>query len=373
MSRMPSDSQSFFMSSGELQYLLDQLVTQGYECLGPKPVDGAIQYLPIASTDDLSPGITLESTPGHYRLLEGKTHRLFSWANGPQGLKPMLFSPRESLWSSEKDHQGRIEFKPSKPAVRPRAVIGVRACDLAALKLQDQHFLSPPADPHYQARREGLFIVGVDCTHPAETCFCAATGDGPALRDGFDIGLSELDEGFLLCAGSDRGAELLERMSLKMADPALCQKAGDEIQAAAEIQTRRMPGDVGSRLPHRLESGHWKEVEQRCLACGNCTAVCPTCFCYSASSEPALDGRGAVEVREWDSCFNPGHSSMHGHPVRGDRASRYRQWLTHKFSGWHQQYGRSGCVGCGRCIAWCPVGIDVTVELKRLLEEEAHE
>jgi len=112
-----------------------------------------------------------------------------------------------------------------------------------------------------------------------------------------------------------------------------------------------------------------QQVAERCLACGNCTAVCPTCFCHRQLAEGDLGGVAGATDRVWDSCFSPGHSLLGGRPLRSDTAARYRQWLTHKFCDWEAQYGRSGCVGCGRCIAWCPVGIDVTGELADLLEE----
>jgi Fe-S-cluster-containing hydrogenase component 2 len=123
-------------------------------------------------------------------------------------------------------------------------------------------------------------------------------------------------------------------------------------------------------LLRQLDSPHWDEVGERCLACANCTLVCPTCFCSSVEDVSDLDGSHAERWRRWDSCFNPGFSHIHGGEVRNSTGARYRQWLTHKLATWHDQFGTSGCVGCGRCVTWCPVGIDLTAEAARLRERE---
>ena len=127
-------------------------------------------------------------------------------------------------------------------------------------------------------------------------------------------------------------------------------------------------------LPELLQEsrGHpqWDDVATRCLGCGNCTLVCPTCFCSGVEDHTDLTGNHAERVRVWDSCFGIDHSYMHGGAIRPSGRSRYRQWLTHKFGTWHDQFGSSGCIGCGRCIAWCPVGIDVTEELAAIRADE---
>jgi ferredoxin len=249
------------------------------------------------------------------------------------------------------------------------AIIGVRACDLAALAMQDRHFVE---DARYQERRHRLLLVGVDCAFPAATCFCASTGDGPGLQQGYDIGLSESDHGMLIWAGTDQGATILEGLGLVAASAAQLREAADNTKAAARQQQRALPGrDRSMRLGSSLNHPAWSQVAERCLACGNCTAVCPSCFCHSIVSRPALDGVQSQQVRQWDSCFNQDHSIMHGHAVRDSIQLRYRQWLTHKLAGWHAQFGRSGCVGCGRCISWCPVGIDITQVTASILEETA--
>ncbi len=359
-----------FVSSLAFQDLLDRFREGGYECLGPVMKDGAIQFQPIQNIGQLPKGVRNDQEPGKYRLRQEQDERLFAWNHGPQGLKPLCFAPQELLWQENRLDAG-LEVAQTLPVVKPSAVIGVRACDIAALAIQDMHFMQKGSiDPHYQARRDQLLLVGVDCAHSAQTCFCASTGDGPALDGGFDIGLAELDDGFLIWPASERGAPWVEALEQQ---PATDEQLAAMLQAttdAAAAQSRGLPHDRQlTGLYQRLDHSRWQNVAERCLSCGNCTAVCPTCFCYSTQHQTELTGDSAQMVRHWDSCFSPTHSEMGHFQVRSRIDQRYRQWLTHKLAGWQEQYGRSGCVGCGRCIAWCPVGIDLTEEVQVLLNE----
>ncbi|MBI2779819.1 MAG: 4Fe-4S dicluster domain-containing protein [Gammaproteobacteria bacterium] len=353
-----------FLPRVALQRLLDALAGSGFRCVGPRLKEGVIVYEALTETVALPQGVHDRQAPGECRVEEISSPRQFAWANGPQALKPFLFAPREVLWRVVRDAEGRLAFREVQPDVKPIAVIGVRACDLAALALQDKHFLGGEyPDPAYAKRRENLFIVAVHCSHPAATCFCVSTGDGPRATHGFDIALSELDDGFVAEAGSVRGKVLLDALGCSAAAAEQIAQAEDEIAHAARAQSRRLPGrNLRDALFANLEHPRWEEVAERCLSCGNCTSVCPTCFCSSESEQPSLDGGDAEHSREWDSCFTRGHSYIHGVVVRSDSRTRYRQWLTHKLGSWHEQYGRSGCVGCGRCVTWCPTGIDITEE-----------
>jgi sulfhydrogenase subunit beta (sulfur reductase) len=331
-------------------------------------MDGIIQYRPIRNTDQLPRGVRDRQAPGRYRVEATPDTRQFAWANGPQGLKPLLFAPAEPLWRVERDADGHLDFQVHEPTPQSTTVLGVRACDLAALRLQDQHFLEGPrADPYYRARRADLLLVAVDCSHPADTCFCASTGDGPACDSAADIILTELDDGFLLRTGSERGLAIAAQLPTRPADESQLQAARDSINAAAAAQPRQRPqADLHATLLTRQDHARWDDIATRCLACGNCTMVCPTCFCHRSEETPALGGAGSEHGRVWDSCFTDGHAHLHGGHLRQTIRDQYRQWLTHKFAGWVEQYGRSGCTGCGRCISWCPVGIDVTAELAEL-------
>lgn len=363
-----------FLPRAGFQALLDALHRAGYRCVGPQVRDGAMVYDTLDQAGTLPQGVRDRQGPGQYRLEKTASPRSFGWANGPQALKPFLFAPRETMWRCERDAGGKLQFSENLPAGEMLAVIGVRACDLAALRLQDRHFLQGRfVDPYYAVRRENIFLVAVHCTHPAETCFCASTGDGPRATEDFDIALSELDDGYLVQAGSDRGSAITAQLPLVPATDVQRRIAEREVEAGARQQTRGLPSrNLREALFANLEHPRWDNVAERCLSCGNCTSVCPTCFCHSEFDETALDGAHSVRARQWDSCFTQGHSYIHGMTIRADTRTRYRQWLTHKLGSWHEQYGRSGCVGCGRCIAWCPVGIDITEEAREIAGGGGH-
>ncbi len=361
--------ETLFLDAADRQRLIDALREAGYAVHGPVVRDGVIRYAPVATLADLPRGWRDTQAPGRYRLRQVDDERLFAWAAPAESLKRYVFPPREFLFTVHREG-GALRFTPAVAEAPKIAVLGVRACDLAGLHLQDRHFLhGPHPDPACRVRRRNLFLIAVHCTAPADSCFCAATGDGPMARYGYDLAIGELDDGWLLTARSEGGRTILERLPAPPADPDRIAAHGRAVAAAAAGQRRRLPaGDLSAALSARLESPHWAEVAGRCLACGNCTAVCPSCFCHAHVEEPSLDGEHSRRLRQWDSCFTAGHSLLHGRPVRADTASRYRQWLVHKLAGWHEQYGRSGCSGCGRCLTWCPEGIDLTAEAAAVLE-----
>ncbi|MFY9779092.1 MAG: 4Fe-4S dicluster domain-containing protein [Candidatus Baltobacteraceae bacterium] len=360
-----------------LDALIALLRAGGYRVIGPRAVDGAIVYLELESGDALPAGWLDEQEPGRYRLVRGPDEAVFAHTVGPQGWKRFLFPPRQKLWEGRR-HGAQFTIEPveMEPVesdsagsdATPTALLGVRACELAAIAIQDRVFLGGPyVDKGYAARRASLFIVAVNCARSTSTCFCVSMETGPKVRSGYDLALTELCEPgrheFVVEAGSERGAALLERLERRPARASDLAAAQAAVEQAATAQVRTMHPDAERILKANLEHRRWNEVAQRCLACTNCTLVCPTCFCSTVEDVTDLDGGHFARERRWDSCFTLEFSYIHGGSIRRETASRYRQWLSHKLAHWHDQFGSSGCVGCGRCITWCPVGIDITEEV----------
>lgn len=358
-----------------LAAMVDWLARAGYAVFGPTVRDGVIVLDEIDDVADLPFGWGDEQHPGAYELVERGDGFAFNHAVGADSWKRFLNPPHTDLLHVRRV-DGSLVFEEVEPAPPRHAFIGVRACDLAAIAVQDRVFLGRVSvDATYARRRSSSFIVAVNCSTPSESCFCASMGTGPECSGGFDVALTELGTGkdaFLFEAGSARGEQLVAALRGRSVTDADLEEKDAIIERATSAQVRTMP-DVAQR--RRLSASHaspqWEEIAQRCLSCANCTMVCPTCFCSSVEDAASLDGEVATRRRRWDSCFGLDFSSVHGTPVRSSTASRYRQWLTHKLDTWHDQFGISGCVGCGRCITWCPVGIDLTRELAAIVEERS--
>ena len=354
------------MARGHLDKLLEAITRRGFRLIGPTARDGAIVYDEISSSADLPAGWTDDQDGGTYRLRRRGDDALFGYNVGPQSWKRYLFPP-SSLLSRARNDDGVSAAADTRKAA-PLAFIGVRSCELHAIAIQDRVFLGGQhVDPIYADRREGAFIVAVNCGQAGGTCFCVSMQTGPRAESGFDLALTELLDGgrheFLVEAGTARGAEIMAEVACRAAQPADIEAAGRIIERTAASMGRQMDtGGIKELLYSNFEHPRWDEVAGRCLACGNCTMACPTCFCFSVENVTDLTGTDAELHRSWDSCFTMDHSYLHGGPVRVSSRSRYRQWMTHKLATWIDQFGTSGCVGCGRCITWCPVGIDITEE-----------
>jgi ferredoxin len=351
-----------------LDELVDLLRARGYRVLGPRVRDGAIVYDDLDSARELPIGWTDRQEAGSYRLERRADDARFGYAVGPHSWKRFLFPPRVRLWRASRngDAGPKVEEEPLDET--PLALIGVRSCELHAIEIQDRVFLGGRyVDRDYAARRADCFVVAVNCFEPGGTCFCVSMGTGPQVESGHDLVLTELFEGghrFLVEAGSERGAEVMAGLSGAPAARADHDLAAASIDSASRRMGRTMETfDIRDLLARNLEHPRWDDVAKRCLTCGNCTLVCPTCFCSAVEDETDLSGDQAERWRVWDTCFSVDYSYIHGGSIRPSGRSRYRQWMTHKLGTWHDQFGSSGCVGCGRCITWCPVGIDITEEV----------
>ncbi len=362
------------LDASQLGKLLEAVSRKGYEIIGPTVRDGAIVYDKLESVKDLPAGWTDEQEPGRYRLKRRDDEALFGYAVGPQSWKKYLHPADVRLWSAERQGSTfRILNNETQPK-HPQAFLGVRACELAAIAVQDRVLLDDKyRDPIYEGRRAGMFIIAVQCTKSAATCFCASMGTGPRVQNGADLVLTELigtkEHRFVVSATSDRGAEVLAELQATQATKQDFQEADAAVAAAADEQVRSIDTTgIKELLYQNFEHPRWDNVAARCLTCANCTMVCPTCFCTNVEDVSDVTGDHAERWRRWDSCFTQSFSYIHGGSVRTSTKSRYRQWMTHKLASWIDQFGSSGCVGCGRCITWCPVGIDITEEVRAIRE-----
>ncbi len=366
----PEIGSTVVIQKADFDRLLSNLKANRYELLGPRIQNDTLIYGPIESLQDLPRGFVTEQEAGRFRLVQSGHNHYFDLIPGAQSWKQFLFPSQTEMFKLRKE-AGTWKIDSPSPEKPFYAFIGVRGCELAAIHIQDAAFLRPDfVDPTYHDRRERAFILSVNCLHPAGTCFCTSMGTGPRVGAGFDLNLTELEDLFILEVGSELGRAMMTDVPFEAASAFLLNAANRAIEHASQSMGRKLDtSDLPALMLDNLENPHWHSVAKRCLSCTNCTQVCPTCFCWDAVDTFSLDGVSTTRARVWDSCFNPSYSYQAGGNTRPNIQSRYRQWITHKLGTWKQQYGTFGCVGCGRCITWCPAAIDITAEVAALREE----
>ncbi len=393
----PGDRASTIVPASELDRLIQVLRRQGRTVIGPTLGDGAIVNDIVESADELPWGWTDEQAPGRYRVGRLPTSEAFGFANPTQSFKRHLHPPRTVLFAASRDHGGGsaevpVTIAAAESAPPALALVGVRSCDLAALARLDAALTPRTGSRATRSWGDGAgatptanvdggplralepFVVAVSCSRPGQTCFCASMGTGPTPGTGYDLALTELVDGgpheFLVEAATDAGRAVAAELLGRPAGAVDHGRAAAMADRAAAAMGRRLDPDDPPAAGRHLDHPRWRDVGDRCLACANCTLVCPTCFCGATEDVTGFDGEPDLERTErhlvWDSCFGSSFSALNGNPVRASTADRYRHWLLHKLVTWHDQFGTSGCVGCGRCITWCPVGIDLTEEVAAL-------
>ncbi len=356
----------FFLKKDRIEVLFGRL-KERYKIIAPKLVDGVISYAYVSTMDEVPFGYRDHQAPGYYRIKKEDTKELFTYTHPWNSPKSFLHPPELTLLKAKRK-DNRLEFLYPMPDER-YALFDVRPCDLYAIRTLDRVFLTkaPQPDPYYAFLRENLFIVAVNCNYATDTCFCSYMGTGPEARERFDLCLTELRDGFLLEVGSSKGDKLLEGLKLEPASEEHLREKEGRIRSTLELMKVGVERDgLSEKLYRVMEDTYWEEVGRRCLACTNCTQVCPTCFCFDIVEKNSFELEESQRVRVWDSCFNPSFATVHRFNIRESIRSRYRQWLMHKFAYWMDQYDTYGCVGCGRCITWCPVGIDIRREVNIL-------
>lgn len=364
---------SFIFESNDFNKLLDVLKIKGYRTIGPTLKDETIVYGELNSVEQLPVGWVDNQDAGSYRLTKRTDGTFFSYVVGPYSLKKFLFPSAMRLWQAELNGS-KFKFIAQNEEIQKFAFIGVRSCDIHALLIQDRVFLNGPyLDPHYKLRREHIFVLAVNCGNAAGTCFCNSIGTGPRATSGFDLALTEIldnnSHNFLVEIGTELGSEILNSIPNRKANEMEKSIADDITKKTIEKMGRNLnTSNIKELLYNNYENPRWDDVAKRCLTCANCTMVCPTCFCSTIEDLTDLKGDNTERWRKWDSCFTMDFSYIHGGSIRSSTKSRYRQWITHKLATWIDQFGISGCVGCGRCITWCPVAIDITEEIQAIRE-----
>ena len=360
---------------GHLQKLIDILWKRGYRVIGPTLGEGTIVYDDLNTIADMPVGWTDDQDGGIYRLKKQEDKALFNYNTGPHSWKKFLFPSSLRLWQAKRNGN-TFQIIPENGVTQKFAFLGVRSCDIHAISIQDKVLMNGQyTDPHYKSRRKDTFIVAVNCGKAGGTCFCVSMNTGPKATFGFDLAMTEIRENerhyFLAEAGTELGAEILNEIPHTKADEKECRIAEDIMKNTSEQMGRSLDtANIKELFYRNYEHPRWEEVAKRCLTCANCTMVCPTCFCTTVEEVTDLTGEHAERWRKLDSCFTTDFSYIHGGSVRSSAKSRYRQWITHKLATWIDQFGTSGCVGCGRCITWCPVAIDITEEAEEIRKSE---
>ncbi|WP_082129300.1 4Fe-4S dicluster domain-containing protein [Mycobacterium haemophilum] len=369
------DAEQAMLDVAGLGRLIDVLIERGYRVVGPTVRDNAIVLAELESARDLPRGWGVDVGPGHYRLRHRDDDAVFAHSSGPQSWKQFLHPPRRRLWTADRNDATKDDDDEEIPRY---ACIGVRGCDLAAIATLARVLGGGTyPDGSFVKRRQQLFVVAVNCIEPGGLCFCTSMGTGPAAGPGYDLALTEQIGGdgrrYLVDVGTEAGADVLAATPHREASADEIDCARADVEAASHRMGRQMPEtDLRELLIRSRESPQWEEVAGRCLTCGNCTMVCPTCYCTNTEDVTDLTGEHAERWQHWASCYEFDFTYIHGGgSVRQSGASRYRHWLTHKLGTWHDQFGMSGCVGCGRCIAWCPTGIDITEEMNTMARADA--
>ncbi len=370
-----STASTAVIERGDFARLLQALRANRYKVIGPKFADGAIVYNELTEAAELPAGWTEEQHPGSYRLKRRPDAALFGYTVGPHSWKKFFHPETAVLWQANRNANG-FDISTQPVTTQRLALVGVRPCDLHAIAILDSVLAGGAfRDPIWTTLRKNTFVVAVNCVEPGGTCFCASMKTGPRATFGFDLALTEVIEDrrhyFVVTRGTDRGAALLNTLPHRDARKEETDWAEALLANAANKMGRKLDTTGLRELLYRNhEHPRWDNAAARCLSCANCTMVCPTCFCTDVVDTTDVSGRQAARVRKWDSCFTLGFSFIHGGSVRASVRSRYRQWLTHKFATWLEQFGTFGCVGCGRCITWCPAGIDITEEVEAIRQSD---
>lgn len=322
-------------------------LSKDYEIWAPVKRNGLVLFHPVTSAKEI----------------------YFNFLNSKKTPKDLFFPQSEVLFSFPKEE---VKKEVKTILQKPRIVFAIRPCDAKSLALLDQVFDSEDyQDPYYIERREGTLLVGLACTHPQQSCFCTSVGGGPFAKPHLDLLMADLGDGkYFVEALTERGEGLLEKddswQEPQKQDREKLAKIKEE--AEEKVKSKLVTEGLEKKLDKIFDSSLWDRVHQRCLGCGICTYLCPTCHCFALLDEK--DKARVERIRNWDSCMFPEFTvEASGHNPRISNRERMRQRVMHKFNYFVERYGETACVGCGRCIQSCPVNMDI----REIIEEIRNE
>ena len=328
---------------------------------GYKYHNGKVVFGEISGVDEIPLAVSDIQKPGFYRVLPG-----YRFRHSHCSPKDFLLPPEHRVLTVSQNYEVVEDIESMDSDI---VFFGIKSCDRKAIDILDRILYNK--HPVYTRRRDSVKIIVVEeCLEPGETCFCSAVNAGPTISKGFDIAYARLDQNTVLFKyGSSVGEKMLRSIGLRKAGKDTIKVYLDMVEKAVSITKSRIP-DVKSiqGILREVASDRdlWEEVSSRCVGCGNCNYVCPTCFCTEIDDRV---GNGfSTRVGIWIGCLTYTYGLVAGGHFRRELFTRYRHFVLHKFLFYPKQVEDIGCVGCGRCITWCPLGIDLRDTLKRVAE-----
>jgi len=332
------------ISKEELRDLLAKL-TKSYQVFAPVKKGSAFTFEEIHAEDEIS----------------------FNYSNTEKSVKELFSPQRERLFAFNLLKED--EIRETSPSDRKRVVFGVRPCDARSISLLDHVFDDKDyQDPYYLSRRENTIIAAIGCNQPESTCFCISVGGDPFSTDGLDLIFFDIGDSFLVKTVTEKGETFLKQQEavFKKADEEQIKLKEKYIEKArASIKSQVKPEEIKEKLDKNFDDPLWENLHEKCLGCGVCTFLCPTCHCFDILDETG--GSAGERIRIWDSCMFP-FFTLHasGANPRPTGKERMRQRVMHKFKYFVDNYGKVACTGCGRCVKYCPVNLDIREVLRQI-------
>ena len=296
---------------------------------------------------------------------DGKDTSFLDWyRNTVVPPKASFFPPMEEMFSFQKSGDGH-HIEPPVSDEHKQLIFGIRPCDAKALAILDMTFKDTYEDPYYLSKRRNNVLVGLGCTKPYDSCFCTSLDSSPTDQTNVDLMLTDIGDEFVIEQVSDKGKELIALTSeLEEATEADEARAKEAKEAAYSKVTRKLDTkDIDNKLLASFDDeDYWEKIAAKCISCGICTFLCPTCYCFDINDE--LVKEQGARFRSWDSCGFSVYTKMPMENPRLEKWRRVRQKVCHKYEFYPMNFNVIACTGCGRCIRLCPVNWDITQTLE---------